>query len=143
MILPSQFHAGGCRGARARGFTLIEVMVASFVFFVVSFAVLDLTNRSLGSAKVLQKHILDPAMIAAELTITNRLEEGTVTGEFGDLYPDYTWEYTVEEVESNSLFRVDFVVLPRSGGAENAIRMSTLFFKPGSPPGRMSGGIKP
>jgi hypothetical protein len=127
---------------RDSGFTLLEVMIACFVFFTVAFSVLQLTTQSLAAAKSLRKRVLDPGMVAAELSITNRLEEGTVSGDFGDIYPDYSWEYTVQEVESNGLFQVEFVVLPRHGGREEPTRMSALFYRPGSPPGSRFGGIK-
>ena len=82
-------------------------------------------------------------MVASELSLTNRLEEGTVTGDYGEIYPDYTWEYTVQEVESNGLFQVDFAIIPRNGSVEAATKMSALFYKPGSPAGGRFGGLRP
>lgn len=116
-------------------------MIACFVFFLVAFALLQLTTRSLVAAKSLRKRVVDPGMVAAELSITNRLEEGTFSGDFGEIYPEYSWQYRVEEVESNGLFKVEFEVVPRGGGNETPTRMSALFFRPGSPPGARSGGL--
>jgi Prokaryotic N-terminal methylation motif len=126
---------------RMQGFTLLEVMVACFVFFMVAFAVLELVTRSLVMAKSLQRNTVTPGMVAAELSITNRLEEGSYSGDFGDIHPDYSWEYFVEEAESNGLFRVDFIIIPKKAG-EEPTKMSTLMYKPGSPAGSRFGRLQ-
>lgn len=129
------------RSVGFEGFTLLEVMIACFVFFLVAFALLQLTTRSLVAAKSLRKHIVDPGMVAAELSITNRLEEGSYSGDFGQIYPEYSWQYRVEEIESNGLFKVEFEVIPLGRSDEVPTRMSALFFRPGSPPGARFGGM--
>lgn len=123
------------------GFTLLEVLIAIGVFFIVSFAVLELVVTSLGAARSLQIRHADAGMLAAELSATNSiLEEGIESGDFGDFYPGARWERTVEEIGSNSLFRVDFRVAERIGEKEVTSEMSILLFRPGSPKGRISGG---
>lgn len=124
------------------GFTLLEVMIACFVFFVVSFSVLQVTTTGIVAAKSLQKSTLDPGIIAAEVSITNSLTEGDYSGNFPPPYEDASWQYHVEQVESNGLFRVDFTVFTKAGNAESETKMSTLMFKPGSPQGRGFGGMQ-
>lgn len=132
---------------RSHGFTILEVIIACAIFFMVSFAVLEIVVQGLSAARSLQQREPDAGMLAATLSLTNRLEEGTESGDFEDiapgLYPGYRWERYIEEVGSNSLFKVDFVVYynksqgRRKGPSES--HMSILLYKPGSPPGSASG----
>lgn len=131
---------------RGHGFTILEVIIACAIFFMVSFAVLEMVIQGLSAARSLQQREPDAGMLAATLSLTNRLEEGTESGDFEDiapgLYPGYRWERYVEEVGSNSLFKVDFVVYynkrqGRKGPSES--HMSIFLYKPGSPPGSASG----
>jgi hypothetical protein len=129
--------------SRSTAFTLVEVLIAIGLFFLVSFAVLEIVMVGLGAARSLQVRHADVSMLAAELAATNNiLEEGTESGDFGDFYPGARWERNVEEVGSNGLFRVDFVVIEKAGKSksENVSDISILLYRPGSPKGRMSGG---
>ena len=78
-------------------------------------------------------------VLAATLSLTNQLIEGSESGDFkdlcGDLYRDYSWGRDVYEVGSNGLFRVDFYVInDKRAGAEPA-KMSVMLYRPQSPPG--------
>jgi hypothetical protein len=119
------------------GFTLLEVMIAMFVFFVVVFAVLGMVVQSLGAARALQRPQPDFSILASALTLSNVLEEGCESGDFGELgdeYRDYDWERCIEEYATNGLYRVRFVITRRgtrsSGAAEE---MEILMYKPGAP----------
>ena len=114
------------------GFTLLEVVIAIAIFFMVVFAVLGLMTQGLGAAKALQTRHADAGMLAAELSLTNKLEEGMDSGDFGDIYPGYTWTRDIHEVGSNSLFQVDFIVVQKIGRKEVPTTMSILMFRPGS-----------
>ncbi len=123
-----------CRARRDGGFTLLEVMIAMAVFFIVAFAVLGVVMQSLGAAKALQTRHADAGMLAAELSLTNMLEEGYESGDFGDIFPGQRWERQIAEVGSNGLFQVDFVVFERTAkGREVAESMSIIMHRPGSP----------
>ncbi len=116
------------------GFTLLEVMIAMAVFFIVVFAVLGMVVQSLGAARALQRPQPDFSILASALTLSNVLEEGVESGDFEDLaeYQDYQWEREIIEVGSNGLFRVDFVIMRKEGGAKHrAESMSVLMYKPG------------
>jgi prepilin-type N-terminal cleavage/methylation domain-containing protein len=128
----------------SRAFTLIEVMIAMFIFSIVAFAVLELVAVSLGAARALQMPAADPGMVAAELSLSNNLVEETVSGDF-DLFPNYSWTRDVYEVHSNGLYQVDITVvhnLPRRGLTES--KMSVLMFRAptgiGGQTGRRLGG---
>jgi prepilin-type N-terminal cleavage/methylation domain-containing protein len=95
----------------SRAFTLLEVMIAVAILFICLFAILDLTNQSLRAARVVQQaNMVDFTSAAAELMLTNRIEEGTYTGDFGEAHPDHDWTADVFQVATNGLFQVDFVV---------------------------------
>ena len=115
------------------GFTLLEVVIAIAIFFMVVFAVLGVMTQGLGAAKALQTRHADAGMLAAELSLTNKLEEGMDSGDFGDIYPGYTWTRDIHEVGSNGLFQVDFMVVQRIGKREVPATMQILMFRPNSP----------
>jgi len=124
-----------CGAPGAKGFTLLEVMIAMAVFFIVVFAVLGIVVQSLGAARALQRPQPDFAILAAQVALSNVLEEGFESGDFGDLtdeFKGYTWERQIIEVGSNGLFQVDFVVTKQDarGKAINET-MSILMYKPG------------
>jgi hypothetical protein len=122
-------------------FTLLEVLIAIGVFFIVAFAILEMVVTGLGAARALQVRHADVGMLASELWATNNiLEEGVESGDFGDFYPNARWERAVNEVGSNGLFQVDFLVVEKVGKRESESQISLLLFRPGSPKGKMSGG---
>lgn len=126
-------------------FTLLEVLVACTIFFMVAFAILELVTNSLAAARSLQQREPDAGVLAAALSLTNQLLEGSESGDFEDLYPGlypgYSWSREIIEVSSNSLFRVDFAVYGTSGKRRaTETRMSVLMYRPGSPPGSATKG---
>ena len=124
-----------------RAFSLLEVMIACFVFFLVAFSVLELTTRSLAAAKAIRKPRLDPGMLAALVSTNRFLEEGPHSldlSALGEEYRDYQFSYLVEG-STNDLFRVTLEVAPVSGAGEPA-RMTTYFYRPGSSKSRRFGG---
>ncbi len=120
----------GRRQRGARAFSLLEVMVASGIFFLCVFSILALVSNSLRNARLLQNVGVDASMLAAELSITNRLGEGTDSGDFGDYYRDYRWSRAISEVGTNGLYQVDFVVTHAPTQRETT--MTVLFYRPDS-----------
>src|SRR5690242_7885998 len=79
---------------RSAAFTLMEVMIACGIFFMATFAILALVSTTLRNARALQRRDVDAGMAAAqvfETLKTNRMEQGTLEGDFGDAYPGFTW----------------------------------------------------
>lgn len=118
----------GTNTARA-GFSLLEVMIAVAVFFVAVFAILELTSRNLRYVRNLQRPQIDIGALAAELTLTNALEEGFESGDFGDLHPNATWTREIYEVATNGLFQVDFTVTEGRGRDVHDTRLSILMYR--------------
>ncbi len=134
---PNRWRAG------QKAFSLFEVMVAIGIFFMAVFAILGMISNTLRNARWIQQTTVDAAMIASQLSLTNRLYEEPDTGDFGDLYPNYEWTSDTTEVASNCLFQVDFLVQRRSGQRQVESTMSILFFRPDSPPGSLDKGFRP
>ncbi len=136
---------------RTSAFTLLEVMIALGIFFTATFAILGVVSRGISAARSLQISGPDPSLIAAELTVTNKLEDGMVeSGDFGKIYPDYSWSYEVYEVATNGLFRLDIHLYRKSGYLrQEDSKMSVLMYKTDaqgaklSSPGLSSPGFSP
>jgi hypothetical protein len=123
---------------QVRAFSLLEVMIASGILFLCLFAILQLLSTSLRGARILQRSTVDAGMLAAELSLTNKLTEGTESGDFGKLYPDFHWTREIAEASTNGLFEVDFIVYRRGVQAPES-HLSFLLFKPESTkPGKMN-----
>jgi type II secretory pathway pseudopilin PulG len=101
---------------RGRAFTLIEVMIATGIFFMATFAILALVSTTLRNARALQRGDVDAGMAAAQIyqtMKTNRLVETSGSGNFGEAYPDYGYEYVSQQYQSNGLLQVDIIVTRR------------------------------
>jgi Tfp pilus assembly protein PilV len=127
------------RDAR-EAFSILEVMIALSLFFIAIFSILNLTSQSLAAARRLQEYEVDIASLAADFSLTNRLEEGSESGDFGEVRPGYSWVRTVREVGTNGLFQADFNVYftSRRKGTAMESTMSILLFRPDSAGGAFS-----
>jgi type II secretory pathway pseudopilin PulG len=115
-----------------RAFTLLEVMIAMFVFFIVVFAILGVVVQSLGAARALQRPQVDGSIVAAQLSLTNCFEEGYETGDFEDMFPNHRWERATTPIGTNNmLWQIDIAVFEKTkSGKENVETMSVLMAKP-------------
>ena len=113
-------------------FTLIEVLIAMFIFFIVVFSVLGIVVQCLGAARALQHQSADCGMVASMLSLSNSLDESFDSGDFEGIVPDYRWERNIVEVGSNGFFQVDIAVFKKNThGKEISETMSVLMYKPG------------
>jgi type II secretory pathway pseudopilin PulG len=123
----------GPRGQGRAGFTLLEVMFACGIFFVASFAILGLVSSSLKNARGLQRIEVDAGMAAAQvvqLFKTNRDPDLSISGDFGDIYPDYSWDAQSSEFDTNGLLQVTIEV-NRRGARNNPVDgLSILVYNP-------------
>jgi len=128
-VASAELRSGLTRVTRA--FTLLEVMIASGIFFIAVFAILGLVSSCLRNARGLRHIEVDAGMVAAQLYKTNRITEGVLSGDFGDTYHDYSWETVTQEAATNKLYQVDIVVRKRR--LENPIdTMSVWIYSPES-----------
>ena len=125
-----RFEQAHRRGSVA--FTLLEVMIACGIFFMASFAILALVAGTLRNARALQRGDVDAGMAAAQLypTLrTNRDEFGSLSGDFGETYPDCSWEAEWEPYQTNGLLAVDIIV-NRRGNRQPIDHMTIWVFSP-------------
>lgn len=129
---------------RQRAFTLLEVMIAVAILFMCTFAILSLVSSTLASAQRLQRPLVDASALVSQLSMTNQLSEGTYSGNLGDVlgkaYQDYNWTGVITEVQSNRLYKADYVIQNAFGNKDVISRTTTLFYRPQSPPGSLDGG---
>jgi hypothetical protein len=126
-----------------RAFSLIEVMIAAAMFFLAVFAILGLVSQTLGNARRLQRPQVDASAVLAQFAATNSLIEGTYSGDLsdllGDAYRNYHWLAEIREVSTNKLFSVECAVQAQ-GRQEIISDLTTLLYRPASPPGSLDGG---
>lgn len=115
-------------------------MIAVFIFFTCIFAILELVSRNVTAARSLTQNVPTVGMLAAELTLTNKLEEGVASGDFGAMYPGYSWSREIVLAATNGLFQVDFVVMRQGGYSRNVdSAMSIFLYRPESVAGAGGG----
>jgi len=112
--------------AFVRAFTLIEVMIALTIFFLAIVSILGSVSRSLGAARSLQQKFPDISALVADLMLTNRVEEGTGGGDFGDSFPGYAWTGYTNQIATNGLFQIDFVI--RSVGGRQSVEWTNSIY---------------
>jgi Tfp pilus assembly protein PilV len=126
-----------------RAFSLIEVMIAAAIFFLAVFAILGLVSQTLGNARRLQRPQVDASPVLAQYASTNKLVEGTYSGNLsemlGDAYRNYNWTAEVTEVASNKLFSVECAV-QAVDSREVISDLTTVLYRPKSDPGSLDGG---
>jgi hypothetical protein len=118
-----------------RGFTLVEVMIASGILFVCLFAILGLLANILRNARFLQRASMNDAGTAAAYfsSLTNLHEPGTRTyafsdmGDFSDRYRDLKIDVSSEPFDTNGLWFVEYIVTRKSTGQIES-SLSTLEF---------------
>jgi len=132
-VAPRVSRITRCVPWRSRtGFSLLEVMIACGVFFMAVFAILAMVSSVLRNARGLRRVDLDAGMVAAQVSNTNKLYEGSQSGDFGKMYPDCSWESETVEVATNGLFQVDIIVR-RRGVPKPVDAMSIWLYRPDSP----------
>ncbi len=117
--------------SRRGAFTLIEVTIASVILTMALFAILQICTVCLKGTRILSRVHVDATSLAAELSMTNRIEEGSDSGTFGNEYPGYSWARRISEYTTNGLYQVEFEVIGRSkAGVEDLSQMTILLYRP-------------
>src|SRR4030095_3327107 len=112
------------------------------VFFMVTFAILELVTQGLVAARAIQKREPDPGIILASISLSNTLEEGSMSGTYEDIapgmYPGHRWDALIAEVGSNGLFEVTVMTHNEKRRTQNPVLIKTLLWRPNSKPGSAS-----
>jgi len=125
------------RRGSARGFTLMEMVVATIVLFIGGVAALScmgLATRATGSARdyqtaaiLAQDRLAQMGLSASDLTAGE--EEGT----FGDEHPGFAWRQSIEATDVGGLFRVTLTVSWPVGSRRRSVDFVTY----------LRGGVSP
>lgn len=101
------------------------------LFFAIVFVLLQITSTNLKVARALQRTTVDASSLAAEISLTNQLVEGSESGDFGDLHPGYDWRREITMVGTNGLFEIRFEVY-KERQREPESELVVLLFRPDS-----------
>ena len=125
--------------ASARAFTLIEVMVATTIFFMAMFSILGVLCAGIHAATLLRASGPTAGMAAGYYFVTNKIVEGGDGGDFSDIagYQGYVWRSTAVEVATNGLFKMEFVVIDPRGNPSSVL--DVLIYNPTSSSGNKMG----
>lgn len=130
------FEGRGPLAVRTRrahqAFTLLEVMIAMAMFFMAVFAILALVSQNLEIARGLRMGDIDLGTVASEIALTNRLEEGFNSGDFGDLYPGATWTAETYLYATGGLYQVDLTIDWPQNAVTRKKQTSLLLYRPDS-----------
>jgi prepilin-type N-terminal cleavage/methylation domain-containing protein len=136
------------RSVPVRGFSLLEVMVASAIFFMVAFAILEMVTRALVGVRALQQREPDPGIILAMYSTNKAWEPMHLTGNYEDIapgmYPGYSWELFAEPyMETNvNLYVVRIISYGQAKSGRGPSTAETMFFSPLSKPVTGLGGLR-
>ena len=110
----------------------MEVLIACGIFFMAMVLILEVVASSFRTARSLQHHTVDASILISDLFVTNNSSflQGSDSGDFGDLYPDYKWVSDAEPSGSNGLFEVTFVVTRRFGDKGTESKLTVLRYDP-------------
>ena len=121
----------------ADAFTLLEIVVAMAIFFMAYFSIMELLNTNLRAARSLNVTQVDFTQVVYDMLATNRLEEISESGDFGDMYPGWSWTREAYEVSTNGFFQIDLEVYhPGSFWGRDSTAMSLWLYRPESILGR-------
>lgn len=159
--METEFHArvaAAATGGRSLGglhdtrredaFTLLEVMVACAIFFMVAFALLELVTRGLVGVRALQEREPDPGIVLAMYSTNKAWEPMSISGNYEDIapgmYPGYTWELFAEpHMGTNEhLYVVEVMSYGSKKSGRGPSTASTMFFSPNSKPITGLGGVR-
>lgn len=128
------------RSVAVRGFSLLEVLVASAIFFMVAFSILEMVTRALVGVRALQHREPDPGIILAMYSTNKAWEDTTISGNYEEIapgmYPGYRWELVARRyMETNdNLFDVGVVSYSDRKSGRGPAVASTQFFSPNTKP---------
>jgi len=124
-------------------FSLLEVMVAIAIFFTFLFAVMMVVSNCLSGARHLERPLLDSSIVASAISLTNRLTEGSASGDLseflGDTYNGCPWSTETVEALTNKLFAVHIQIEGRDRGKNVQSEMTILLYRPQSESGSLEG----
>ncbi len=117
-----------------RGFTLVEVLIATVVIAIGLLGALTAfsmaTRVTAASAHDTTVSALAQHRLAEIRTLARigKLPEGTTTGDFGKEYPGYSWRMVVGDPDDSNIRRVDITIYAPQSGKRRATQFTTEIF---------------
>jgi len=116
-----------------RGFTLVEVLVATAVLATALLAALtafSMASRVTGAARndTLLSFLAQEKLAQIQLAGREELSPGTIAGDFGPDYPGYEWKLTFHEADDHNVIRIDLIIAAPEAGRIRETRFSTAVF---------------
>lgn len=99
-----------------KGFTLVEIILASVILCGAVLTLGAISTRSLTATKLNREYELAAALADRQLTIIdyigieNFIESQMTEGEFDQLEPKYRWEVQTEPLDTDNLYRVTVII---------------------------------
>jgi len=119
----------GLRLRSRRAFTLVEVLAA----LTLAAVILPVAMRGVSLALAAASHARRQAQAVtlaeakqSELVVTDGWQSGSLSGDFGEDCPDFTWTAEASEWDSATLRRLDVHVSWKSANRDRLVTLTTL-----------------
>jgi len=110
------------------GFTLLEVVVALAILAIALIALLTLRNRDIALQAHARHIVTATALAKLKMEEINRVEgarDQERSGDFGERYPGYRWESTIDAAAQPGWLQVRVEVHWREGARQERVELLT------------------
>ena len=118
---------------RQRGFTLIEVLVATVVLtlgLIGALTAFSIASRASGASRnaTLIPLLAEQKLSEVKSIPRDTLKAGITRGDFGTEYPGYTWELRIAAPDELHVVRVDLIIYAMELGRTRDVTYTTAIF---------------
>jgi general secretion pathway protein I len=118
---------------RGAAFTLVEVLVATAVLAIGLFGALtafSMASRAAGVSRndTIVTFLAHEKLAQIQLLGADEVSMGPQEGDFGDEYPGYEWELSVQKPDDLNVVRVDLLIIAPEAGRTRETWFSTSVF---------------